>query len=150
MTAEKQINNSDEKLDIDSAEEKDELNKKNEEAKAMLDFIKDSLDGAVSRVRFTNKLKNYAVCLTSEGGISLEMEKVLNAMPNDNKVKAEVVLEISSTHPISEKLKAVYAESEVELENYAKLLYAQACLISGIPVKDPAEFSRLVSDLMVK
>lgn len=140
----------DEKLDLDTEEEKTELKEKNEESKDMLSFIKDSLDGSVSDVRFTNKLKNYAVCLTSEGGISLEMEKVLNSMPNDNKVKAEVVLEISASHPIAEKLASLYENDKEALKDYAKLLYAQGCLISGVSIKDPAELSKLISDLMVK
>lgn len=140
----------DEKLDLDTEEEKTELKEKNEESKDMLSFIKDSLNGSVSDVRFTNKLKNYAVCLTSEGGISLEMEKVLNSMPNDNKVKAEVVLEISASHPIAEKLASLYENDKEALKDYAKLLYAQGCLISGVSIKDPAELSKLISDLMVK
>ena len=141
----------DENLDLDTEEEKNALKEKNEDAKDALDFIKESLDGDVSGVRFTNKLKKYAVCLTSEGGISLEMEKVLNAMPNDNKVKAEIVLEINASHPVAQKLVALYEDDKKdELKDYAKLLYAQGCLISGVSVKDPAELSRIISDLMVK
>ncbi len=140
----------DEKLDIDSAEEKTALNEKNESQKDVLGFIKEALGDKVSSVRFTNKLKNYAVCLTSEGNISLEMEKVLNAMPNDNKVKAEVALEISATHPISDKLKELYENNKDALRDYAKLMYAQGCLISGVAIENPAELSSLISDLMVK
>ncbi len=140
----------DEKLDLDTEDEKNELKAKNDASKDMLDFIKEALEGEVSDVRFTNKLKNYAVCLTSEGGISLEMEKVLNSMPNDNKVKAEVVLEISAVHPVSEKLNELYEKDKDALKDYAKLLYAQGCLISGVSIKDPAELSKLISDLMVK
>lgn len=140
----------DEKLDLDTDEEKAELNEKNEASKEMLEFVKESVGEGISSVRFTNKLKNYAVCLTSEGGISLEMEKVLNSMPNDNKVKAEVVLEINANHPIAEKIKELYETDKEKLKAYAKLLYAQGCLISGVSVKDPAELSKLISDLMVK
>lgn len=140
----------DEKFDIDTEEEKAQLNEKNEASKDMLDEIKEALGTEVSSVRFTNKLKNYAVCLTSEGGISLEMEKVLNSMPNDNKVKAEVVLEISASHPIAEKLQSLYENDKDALADYAKLLYAQGCLISGVSVKDPAELSHLISKLMIK
>ncbi len=140
----------DEKLDLDTDEEKTELNEKNEVSKDMLEFVKESVGSDISSVRFTNKLKNYAVCLTSEGGISLEMEKVLNSMPNDNKVKAEVVLEINANHPIAEKLNELYGTDKEELKAYAKLLYAQGCLISGVSIKDPAELSKLISDLMVK
>lgn len=144
------VNVCDEKLDLDTEEEKDELNKKNEASKELLGFIKDAVGDDISSVRFTNKLKNYAVCLTSEGGISLEMEKVLNAMPNDNKVKAELVMEISANHPIVEKINSLYETDKEELKSYAKLLYAQGCLISGVSVKDPVEFSRLISELMIK
>lgn len=145
------LNICDEKLDLDTEEEKSELKEKNEENKELLDKIKDALDGSVSEVRFTNKLKNYAVCLTSEGNLSLEMEKVLNSMPNEQKVKADVVLEINASHPIANKLKEILGSgNEEELKAYAKLLYAQGCLISGVSVKDPAELSKLISDLMVK
>ena len=145
------LNICDEKLDLDNEEEKNELKEKNEENKELLDKIKDALDGSVSEVRFTNKLKNYAVCLTSEGNLSLEMEKVLNSMPNEQKVKADVALEINASHPIADKLKEILGSgNEEELKAYAKLLYAQGCLISGVSVKDPAELSKLISDLMVK
>lgn len=145
------LNICDEKLDLDTDEEKTELKEKNEENKELLEKIKDALEGGVSEVRFTNKLKNYAVCLTSEGNLSLEMEKVLNSMPTEQKVKADVALEINASHPIAEKLKAIFESGDEEqLKAYAKLLYAQGCLISGVSVKDPAELSRLISDLMVK
>ena len=145
------LNICDEKLDLDTEEEKNELKEKNEESKELLDKIKDALDGSVSEVRFTNKLKNYAVCLTSEGNLSLEMEKVLNSMPTEQKVKADVALEINASHPIANKLKEILdSGNEEELKAYAKLLYAQGCLISGVSVKDPAELSKLISDLMVK
>ncbi len=145
------LNICDEKLDLDTEEEKNELKEKNEESKELLEKIKDALDGSVSEVRFTNKLKNYAVCLTSEGNLSLEMEKVLNSMPTEQKVKADVALEINASHPIADKLKEILdSGNEEELKAYAKLLYAQGCLISGVSVKDPAELSKLISDLMVK
>ena len=145
------LNICDEKLDLDTEEEKNELKEKNEESKELLEKIKDALDGSVSEVRFTNKLKNYAVCLTSEGNLSLEMEKVLNSMPTEQKVKADVALEINASHPIADKLKEILSSgNEEELKAYAKLLYAQGCLISGVSVKDPAELSKLISDLMVK
>ena len=79
------------------------------------------------------------------------MEKVLNSMPNEQKVKADVALEINASHPIADKLKEILGSgNEEELKAYAKLLYAQGCLISGVSVKDPAELSKLISDLMVK
>ncbi len=141
----------DEKLDLNSEEEKNLLKDKNESDKDMLSFIKDALDGSVSEVRYTNNLKNYAVCLTSEGNLSLEMEKVLNSMPTaEQKVKAEIALEINMNHAISQKLKNLYESDKDTLKNYAKLLYAQGCLISGVSIKDPAELSSLIVDLMTK
>ncbi len=140
----------DENFDLDSDDEKNELKEKNESSKEMFDFIKESLGDSVSSVRFTNKLKNYASCLTSEGGISLEMERVLNSMPNNNGVKAEVVLEISASHPIAQKLKDLYDNDKDTLKDYSKLLYDMGALISGKSVADPAEMSRIISDIMVK
>ena len=141
----------DEKLDLNTEDEKNALNEKNESDKEMLSFIKESLNGDVSEVRYTNNLKNYAVCLTSEGNLSLEMEKVLNSMPsNEQKVKAEIALEINANHALAEKLKSLYENDKDTLASYAKLLYAQGCLISGVSVKDPVELSSLIVDLMVK
>ncbi|MGN1316437.1 MAG: molecular chaperone HtpG [Acutalibacteraceae bacterium] len=140
----------DENFDLDSDDEKNELKEKNESSKEMFDFIKECLGDSVSSVRFTNKLKNYASCLTSEGGISLEMERVLNSMPNNNGVKAEVVLEISASHPIAHKLKDLYDNDKDTLKDYSKLLYDMGALISGKSVADPAEMSRIISDIMVK
>ena len=140
----------DDKLDLGTEDEKNELKEKNESNKEMLAFIKETLGDDVAEVRFTNNLKNYAVCLTSEGSLSLEMEKVLNAMPTEEKVKAELALEINASHPVAEKLASLYENDKETLKDYAKLLFAQGCLISGVSVKDPAELSRLISDLMVK
>ena len=127
--------------------EKEELKKENEDAKDMLTKMKEALGNSVTEVRFTNALKNHPACLTSEGMLSTEMEKVLNAMPNANGVKAETVLEINASHPISDKLRNLDDET---LEKYAKLLYMQARLISGLSIEDPAEFSALISELMIK
>ncbi len=134
------------KLDLDSDEEKEELKKENEEAKDMLDKMKGFLGDSVTQVRFTNSLKNHPACLTSEGMLSTEMEKVLNSMPNANDVKAETVLEINVNHLVAAKLNTL---SDEALEKYTKLLYMQARLIGGLTVEDPAEFSRLISELMV-
>lgn len=134
------------KLDLDTEEEKEELKKTNEDAKAMLDKMSDAIGEGVNSVRFTNSLKNHPACLTSEGMLSTEMEKVLNAMPNSNGVKAETVLEINTNHAIADKLKTLDDETLVK---YAKLLYMQARLIGGLSIEDPAEFSNLISELMI-
>ncbi len=146
------VNICDDNLNLDTEDEKKALEKENEESKDMLNAMKESIGEKINAVRFTNKLKNHPVCLTSEGGISLEMEKVLNSMPNaeQNKISAQLVLEINSTHPIAEKLKALYNDDKETLNKYAKLLYGEACLIGGKSVDDPAEHSRLVCELMTK
>ena len=137
-------------VDLDTQEEKDAINKENETAKDMLDFMKESLDGAVQSVRFTNKLKNHPVCLTSEGDVSVEMEKVLNTLPGEeNKVKAQIVLEINAEHPVAQKLKALYDSDKDKVADYARILYSVARLIGGMSVENPTELSNLVCDLMV-
>ena len=149
--SEKQFQNiCDEKFDLDSEDEKNALKEKNEQAKELFAFIKETLGDSISEVRFTNNLKNHAVCLTSEGALSLEMERVLNAMPNEEKVKASVIMEINAAHPVAEKLASLFESDKDTLADYAKLLYAQGCLIGGVSIKDPAELSRLISELMIK
>lgn len=137
-------------IELDTEEEKEELKKKNEDSKEMLDYFKESVGDGVSAVRFTNKLKNHPVCLTTEGEISLEMEKVLNSMPtNDQKVKANIVLEINENHPIAQKLGELYESDKERAGKYAKILYAQARLIEGLSVDDPTELSNMVCELMI-
>lgn len=137
-------------LDLDTDEEKEELKKENEDAKEILDFMKESIGDSVSEVRFTNKLKNHPVCLTSEGMMSLGMEKVLSAMPGAEMggMKATVVLEINKNHAVSEKIKALYGEDKEKVAKYAKILYAQSCLIAGKSIENPTEYSELVCELM--
>lgn len=146
------MNVCDENLNLDTEDEKKELESENNAAKDMFEEMKKSLGDSVNAIRFTNKLKNHPVCLTSEGGISLEMEKTLNSMPGaaDNKVKAQLVLEISATHKLAEKLKELYGKDNETLGKYAKLLYGEACLIGGKPIENPAEHSALVCELMTK
>ena len=146
------MNVCDENLNLDTEDEKKELESENNAAKDMFEEMKKALGDSVNAIRFTNKLKNHPVCLTSEGGISLEMEKTLNSMPGaaDNKVKAQLVLEISATHKLAEKLKELYGKDNETLGKYAKLLYGEACLIGGKPIENPAEHSALVCELMTK
>lgn len=138
-----------ESTDLDTEEEKKELEKKNEEAKDMFGFMKDNLP-EVKNIKFTNKLKNHPVCLSTEGNISLEMEKVLNAMPASEKVSADVVLEINENHPIASKLKDLYENDRDSLANYTKILYSQARLIEGLSVENPTELTNMICDLMSK
>ena len=133
------------KLDLDTEEEKEALKKENDEAKDMLVKMKSYLGDSVKEVRFTNALRNHVSCLTSEGMLSTEMEKVLNAMPGAAGIKAETVLEINASHPVAARLKCIDDE---KLKKYTKLLYMQARLIGGLSIEDPAEFCSLVSELM--
>lgn len=142
------VNVSSENLDLDSEEEKEELKKNNEESKDMFLFMKDSLKNEVKAVRFTKRLKNHPVCLTSEGNVSIEMEKVINAMPTDEKVKAETVLEINESHPIADKIKDLYENDKEALDKYTKVLYSQARLIEGLPIENPTEISNLICEIM--
>lgn len=137
-------------VDIETAEEKEETKKENEENKAMFDIMKEAIDGKVQDIRFTHKLKNHPVCLTSEGALSVEMEKVLNSMPNGQGVKAQTVLEINIDHPIVEKLKSLYENNKEDLKEYTKILYAQARLIEGLPIENPTEISNLVCKMISK
>ena len=101
-------------------------------------------------IKFTNRLKNHPVCLSSVGDISLEMQKVLNALPNDNKVNAKMVLEINHDHPIKEKLEELHKNNKEELEKYTKILYSQARLIEGLPIDNPTEISNLICEYLSK
>lgn len=136
-------------LGLESPEKKEELKAKEEEASGMLEDLAKALDGKVTKVVLSQRLKTHPVCLTSEGEISLEMEKVLNAMPTDQKVHAQKVLEINPEHEIFGKLTAVKESGDADkLGKYAKLLYDQALLIEGINIENPVEFSNLICELM--
>lgn len=143
---------SDADLDLDTEEEKEEAKKLDEENKDMFTFMQEAIADKVKTVRLSKKLKTHPVCLSSDGSITIEMEKVLNAMPqNDgNKVKAEKALEINPNHPIFEKLKDLYANDKDKLKDYTKLLYDQALLIEGMSIDNPVEFANLVCELMTK
>lgn len=140
-----------EDLEIEeTAEEKEQAEKQAEESKDMLEAMKDALDGKVAEVRLSQRLKSHPVCLTTKGGLSIEMEKVLNAMPMDQKVKSERVLEINAGHPVLETLKKSYEADRDNIKMYAELLYNQALLIEGLSVDDPVAFSNSICELMTK
>ena len=142
---------SDSDLGLETEEEKEEAKKQAEENKHLLDFLKDSLEGKVSAVRLSQKLKSHPVCLSSDGPLSIEMEKVLNSLPAaEEKVKAERVLEINAGHPVFGKLQALYADPSKQdrVKAYAGLLYNQALLIEGLPIEDPVAFSNSICELM--
>ncbi len=136
-------------LGLETPEKKEELKAKEEESADMLKAIGEALDGKVSKVVLSQRLKSHPVCLTTEGEISLEMEKVINAMPTDQKISAQRVLEINPDHELFGKLKAVNDSGDKEkLGKYAKLLYSQALLIEGMSIDNPVEFSNLICELM--
>ena len=133
-----------------SEKEKKELEKLNADNKDLLNTMKETLP-EVGKVEFTGKLTNHPVCLTTKGNISIEMEKVINAMPEGEKIHAETILEVNKDHEIAKKLKELYKENQKEeLAKYTKVLYAQARLIEGLPIESPTEISNLVVDIMSK
>lgn len=140
-------NVSDGDLGLESEEENAELKSRNEEAKDLFAFMKETLGDAVTEVRFTANLKDYPVCLVSDGGLSVDMEKVLNSMPVGEKVKAKVILEINEKHPIAAKLQQLFGSDKETLKKYTKVLFSAARLISGLPVENPTEFSQLICDI---
>ena len=135
---------------IESDDEKAEIEKKNTDASEMLSVMKEAI-GEVSAVRFSNSIGKRAVCLTTEGDISAEMEKVLSKMPGADGLtpKASIVMEININHPIAEKLFHLFGCDREKLDKYAKLLYAQGRLISGMSIDDPATLCQLIEELMI-
>ncbi len=136
-------------LGLESDEDKSALEAKNAESKDLFEEMQKALEGKVKSVRISNRLKSHAVCLTSDGELSLEMEKVLNTMPTGDKVKAERVLELNAEHPVFATLQRLQNEDKEKLAKYAELLYQQALLIEGMPVEDPVALSAMICDLMV-
>lgn len=136
-------------LDLGSQEENDALKARNEAAKDLFALMKEALSDRVTDIRFTNKLKDHPVCLVSEGGLSVDMEKVLNSMPAGEKVRAKVILEINAEHPIAERLEKLQQSDPETVKKYAQVLFTSAQLISGLPCENPTEFSRLVCELML-
>ena len=142
---------SDAELDIEDEGEKEEIKKTAEDNKSLFEFMKEHLGDNVKEVRLSTRLKTHPVCLTSDGGISLEMEKVLNAMPtNTEKVKAARVLEINANHPIFAALTKAYAEDKEKAAKLTDVLFAQASLIEGIGVDDPVAYANAVCSLITK
>ena len=137
-------------VDLDTDEEKEALKKENEENKDMFTLMKETIGEGVQEVRFTHRLKNHPVCLTSEGALSVEMEKVINSMPNDQKVKAQTALEINDSHPIAQKIKELYVNDKEALRKYTQVLYAQARLIEGLPVENPTQISNFICEIIAK
>lgn len=135
-------------LELESTEEKEKVKELAEENKDMLAFVKESLGDKVKDVRLSGKLKSHAVCITTDGMISTEMEKVLNAMPAQEKIRAQRVLEINGEHPIFQRLQELYQSDKERLKLYAEILYDQALLLEGISLEDPSDFSQKLCQLL--
>ena len=145
------VNVASSEADLESEDEKNELKKVNEEYKEMFTKMHDVLGDSVNEVAFTHRLKNHPVCLTSKGAVSVEMQKVMDAMPTDTGMKANTVMEINEDHPIAKKLKSLYEKKDFEtLEKYSKILYAEARLIEGMSLDNPTEISNLVCEILAK
>ena len=139
-----------EDLGLESEEEKEEVKKVNEESKDMLGAMLEIIGDDVKEVKLSKKLKSHPVCLTTKGDISIEMQKVFDAMPNDLGVKAEMILEVNENHPISNKLKDLYKSDKESFDKYTKILYIEARMIAGLPIEDPTEISNLICEVISK
>lgn len=137
-------------LGLETEEEKEEIKKEEEDNKDMFEFLTEKLGGKVKAVKLSQRLKNHPVCITSEGMLSVEMEKVLSAMPDAQGAKAEKVLEINPNHAIFGKLKTLYDTDKEKAGEYADLLYSQALLIEGMPIENPVDFANKLCEIMAQ
>ncbi|THE11692.1 molecular chaperone HtpG [Bacillus timonensis] len=119
------------------------------ENKELFEYMKNALAGKVTDVRISKRLKTHPVCLSTDGEISIEMEKILNAMPDNQNIKADKVLEINVHHEVFQSLKAAFEQDKTKLDLYTHLLYNQALLIEGLPIQDPVEFTNDICKIMV-
>ncbi len=139
---------SDSNLSLETEDERKATEQKAEENKSLLEAMKEALGDKVNEVRLSHKLKSHAVCLVSEGELSFEMERVLNAIPAKEKVKAQRILEINADHPVFVAMQSLHQADKNKLATYTDILYAQALLLEGMAIEDPAAFSDAVSALM--
>ncbi|MDP4103461.1 MAG: molecular chaperone HtpG [Bacillota bacterium] len=130
-------------------EQQNEHTSEDNENKELFEIMKNILDQKVKEVRVSKRLKSHPVCLTTDGEITLEMEKVLKAMPNNQDIKAEKVLEINVNHEVFKSLKSAFEHDKEKLTLYTNLLYNQALLIEGLPINDPVEFTNDICKIMV-
>ncbi|KYC85932.1 molecular chaperone HtpG [Heyndrickxia sporothermodurans] len=135
-------------LGIEEESEK-QTESEEKESKELFDYMKEVLADKVKNVRASKRLKSHPVCLTAEGEVSIEMEKVLNAMPNNQQVKADKVLEINVNHEVFASLKAAFEQDKDKVKLFTNLLYNQALLIEGLPINDPVEFTNDICKVMV-
>jgi molecular chaperone HtpG len=140
---------SDNDLGIETDKEKEEIKSKEDENKDLFAYMKETLKDKVVEVKLSSRLKQHPVCLTARGQISLDMEKTLNAMSNQEKISAERVLEINPTHKVFTAIEEAFkADDKDKVAKYTKILYSQALLIEGLNVEDPVEYANLVCELM--
>lgn len=144
----KSVNKGD--LDLDSEEEKQALNQKQEENKNMLEAMKSALSNKVKDVRISSRLKQNPICLVSDDGLSIEMEKILSQGPNAQQIKANKILEINPEHEVFQTLKDINDNHPELLADYSNILYDQALLIEGMPIEDPVAYANKICDLMIK
>lgn len=137
-------------LGLETEEEKQSAQKQAEDYKELFTFMKEALNGKAKEVRLSQRLKSHPVCLTSDGALSLEMEKVLNSLPSEQRVKADRILEINANHPIFDTLNQLFKDDKDKLKTYSEILYNQALLIEGLTIEDPVAFSNLICDLMAE
>ncbi len=137
-------------IDLESAEEKEAAAQKAEDNKSLLEFCAKALEGKVKAVKLSTRLKTHPVCLSSEGPISIEMERVLDTIPEPNYHKAERILEINANHPIFQTLCNVYPTDEQKATAYINVLYNQALLIEGLTIEDPVAYANAVCSLLTK
>ncbi|PFP25901.1 molecular chaperone HtpG [Bacillus sp. AFS073361] len=136
-------------LGIEGEDTKDDSESKEQESKELFDYMKNILADKVKDVRISKRLKSHPVCLATEGDISIEMEKILAAMPDNQNIKADKVLEINKNHEVFQSLKEAFENDKGKLDLYTKLLYNQALLIEGLPISDPVEFTNDICKIMV-
>lgn len=129
-------------------ESEEENKKENEENKGIFEAMKEALGEKISAVKASSRLKNYPVCLSSEGEVSIEMEKILSTMPNNQGVKAQKVLEVNTNHEVFNSLKDALENDKDKFNLYTKLLYNQALLVEGLSIEDPVDFTNDICKLM--
>ncbi|WP_328802282.1 molecular chaperone HtpG [Paenibacillus sp. LX16] len=136
-------------LGIEPDENEKETEAEQNDNKELFEYMKGLLEGKVSSVKASKRLKTHPVCLSADGEVTIEMEKILNAMPNNADVKANKVLEINVNHAVFNSLKEAFAEDKEKVNLYTALLYNQALLIEGLPLQDPVEFTNDICKIMV-
>lgn len=137
-------------LDLETEDEKKELEQKTEDNKPLLEIVKKALGDKVQDVKLSHRLKSHPVCLASGDGVSFEMEKVLNQMPDAQGIKAGRILEINPDHDLFKSLQSVYEKEPVKIDEYASILFDQALLIAGFSIDDPVDFSNKITKLMIE